>query len=77
MIPTREGQPRDEGFDRASYRKRNLVERAIGWLKECRALATRYDKLAVNYVALWIIGVTHFLLRKRLKWLQTGLSETA
>lgn len=23
----------------------------MGWLKECRAVATRYDKLAVNYEA--------------------------
>ena len=28
-----------------------MVERCIGWLKESRALATRFDKLAVNYLA--------------------------
>lgn len=77
VIAARKNQPRDENFDKASYRKRNLIERVIGWFKECRALATRYDKLAVNYVALWLVAIIHFLLRKRMKWLVSGLSETA
>ena len=78
VVPTRKAKdtPRDENFDKASYRKRNLIERVIGWFKECRALATRYDKLAVNYVALWLIATIHFLLRKRLKWFAAALSET-
>lgn len=28
-------------FDRELYRRRNVVERLIGWLKECRRVATR------------------------------------
>ena len=43
--------PGDEGeFDKATYRRRNVIERCIGWLKECRALATRFEKLAVNFI---------------------------
>ena len=38
-------------FDRVAYRRRNAVERCVGWLKQCRRVATRYDKLAVNYLA--------------------------
>ncbi len=34
------------------YRDRNVIERCIGWLKECRSVATRYEKLAVNYLQL-------------------------
>jgi transposase len=30
------------------YRQRNVVERAIAHLKQHRAIATRYDKLAVS-----------------------------
>lgn len=46
-----ERRPGDaDGFDRAAYRRRNVVERCVGWLKECRALATRFEKLAVNYM---------------------------
>lgn len=43
--------PGDENdFDRQTYRRRNVVERCIGWLKECRAMATRFEKLAVNFL---------------------------
>jgi transposase len=38
-------------FDREAYRRRAVVEQCVGWLKECRAVATRFDKLAVNYLA--------------------------
>lgn len=75
VIPTRKDQPRDEGFRKVTYRRRNIVERTVGWYKWCRALATRYDKLAVNYTAMWIIAVIQHLLRRRLKVLQVRLSE--
>ena len=39
-------------FDADTYRKRCTVEQCIGWLKECRHLGTRFDKLAVNFVAM-------------------------
>jgi hypothetical protein len=29
----------------------NLVERFFNWIKQCRRIATRYDKLAANYLA--------------------------
>ncbi|VTR93390.1 Transposase OS=Singulisphaera acidiphila (strain ATCC BAA-1392 / DSM 18658 / VKM B-2454 / MOB10) GN=Sinac_3683 PE=4 SV=1: DDE_Tnp_1_2 [Gemmata massiliana] len=76
MIPTRKNQSPDPTFEEQTYRKRNIIERMIGWFKECRALGTRYDKLAVNYVALWMVANIHHLLKKRLCFLQTGLSET-
>jgi transposase len=56
VIPTRKDQPRIETFDKATYKKRNLIERVVGWFKECRRLGTRYEKLAVNYLAFWIIA---------------------
>jgi transposase len=33
------------------YRARNLVERFFKKIKQCRRVATRYDKLATNYLA--------------------------
>lgn len=48
-IPTRADQPADPHFDRAGYRRRNIVERCIGRLKQWRAIATRFDKRSRNY----------------------------
>ncbi|MFI1146611.1 IS5 family transposase [Streptomyces sp. NPDC020780] len=42
---------RPPGFDKASYRQRNTVERCINKLKQWRGLATRYDKTATIYQA--------------------------
>ncbi len=42
----------DRAFDKKLYRRRNVVERRNGHLKEKRRIATRYEKLAVNFVAM-------------------------
>jgi hypothetical protein len=47
----------------------------VGWYKECWALGTRYEKLAVNSVALWIVTLIDKLVRKYEHQLQSGLSE--
>ena len=38
-------------FDKEHYRQRNVVERCFNRLKQWRGVATRYDKLGVNYLA--------------------------
>jgi transposase len=50
--------------DPLRYRQRNVVERAIAQLKQHRAIATRYDKLAVSYHS-WLV------LAALLRWLPT------
>ena len=37
--------------DTDAYRDRNLIERRFGRLKDFRRVATRYDKLARNFLA--------------------------
>jgi transposase len=37
--------------DPVLYRQRNLIERMFGRLKDFRRIATRYDKLARNFLA--------------------------
>jgi len=77
VIPTRKDQPREVVFDKVSYRKRNLIERLVGWFKECRALGTRHEKLAVDYVALWMVAIIEKLLQWGPKSLLGDLSNSA
>ena len=52
VIPRLRNEPRrGVRFDRAAYRTRNRIERLINRLKQFRAVATRYDKLAVRFHA--------------------------
>jgi transposase len=49
-------------FDSKSYRKRNIIERCVGSLKWFRRVATRYEKLAVNYVGMVTLAIIFRLL---------------
>jgi transposase len=62
VIPTRSNQPR-ERLSKSKYRGRNVVERCIGWLKESRRVATRYEKLAGHYLAMVKLAMIQRCLR--------------
>jgi transposase len=55
-IPRKQNEHRTGPFDRTLYRLRERVERLINRLKHNRRLATRYEKCAVNYHAMWLIA---------------------
>lgn len=57
---SREGAAR---FRPAVYRRRNAVERCIGWLKECLRVATRFEKFAVNFLAMLQLAIIRRYLR--------------
>ena len=38
-------------FNKRLYRQRWRIENAFNWLKDFRRIATRYDRLALNYQA--------------------------
>jgi transposase len=56
---------RPPGFDLDLYRRRNVVERCFGRLKQFRGLATRFDKRVAYYRAEVVIA-THRHLAPRL-----------
>ena len=49
---------RKPGFDRAIYRRRNVVERCVNRLKQWRGIATRYEKRAANFRAMVVLAAT-------------------
>lgn len=51
VIPATRSRKAPIPYDREVYRSRNLVERLWCRLKDWRRIATRYDKLATNYMA--------------------------
>jgi transposase len=57
-IPHKQNEARTGPFDRATYRRRNVVERTIARCKQFRGLATRYEKLADSYRTMWLIVCT-------------------
>ena len=51
VIPGRAARNVVYPLNRAAYRRRNIIERMFGWLKNWKRIATRYDRLAVNFLA--------------------------
>ena len=55
VIPSKENQDpaaRPVQFDKDAYRDRNIIERLIGWLKECRRVFSRFEKTAKNFAGM-------------------------
>ena len=50
-VPPRRSRREPICFSPHLYRARNLVERFFNKIKQCRQVATRYDKLAANHLA--------------------------
>ena len=51
VIPNRSCRKQPFSFNKKSYTRRHRVENAICRLKDFRRIATRYDKLAQNFLA--------------------------
>lgn len=52
VIPSKTNEDRDARavpFNPDAYRKRNIIERFIGWIKENRRLFSRFEKTAINF----------------------------
>lgn len=51
VIPSTTSRSQPIRYNRTLYRERNLIERMFARLKDFRRIATRYDKLARNFLA--------------------------
>ena len=58
VIPNKDDRKFLHPFDRKRYRSRNAIERMFCRLKDFRRIATRYDKLARNYLSGALIAAT-------------------
>lgn len=56
VIPSTTSRRAPIPYDRVAYKARNLVERLWCRLKDWRRIATRYDKLARNFLAAAMIA---------------------
>ena len=57
VIPSRCGRIYPRSYDCELYKERNLVERLLQKLKNYRRVATRYERLARNY----LLGMIHLV----------------
>ena len=67
-LPDGSYPPEAAGFDKPTYRRRNVVERLFGRLKEFRRIATRYEKLAESFVAMILLGFIRICLHDLLAY---------
>jgi transposase len=51
VIPPKSNSKTPRNFDRHLYKARHLIENFFARLKQFRAIATRYDKTARNFLA--------------------------
>ena len=65
VIPSKTNEDRDTRpveFDKDVYRNRNIIERLIGWLKECRRVFSRFEKTAKNFAGMVKMAfIQHYL----------------
>lgn len=50
VIPSHPTRKVQRGYDQALYKERHLIEHLFAKLKQYRAVATRYDKTARNFL---------------------------
>lgn len=62
VIPPRSNRKTPRDPDRHLSKERNLVERFLNKVKDCRRVATRYEKTTRNYMAFWQLASIMVLL---------------
>ena len=62
VIPPRRTRLQPRSYDRHAYRERHLIECLFNRLKQFRRIATRYDKLARNFLSILNLATAYIWL---------------
>ncbi len=62
-IPDKSNRKKNHCFSKALYKQRNKVERFFNKIKHFRRIATRFEKLGANYLAMVKLASTRIWLR--------------
>lgn len=63
VIPPKKNRIIQRDYDKHTYKERNLAERFINRIKQCRRVATRYEKTARNFLGFVHVAAIMVLLR--------------
>jgi len=63
VIPPKSNRTRTIRYSKRLYRQRNCIERVLGHLKINRAIATRYDQLAENFLGMLFIASARYWIK--------------
>lgn len=58
VIPPKANRKESRSYDKALYKARHLIENFFAKLKQYRAIATRYDKLAESFLGAIYLAAT-------------------
>jgi transposase len=62
VIPSRKTRREQRPYDRYAYRERHLIECFFSRLKQFRRIATRYEKLARNFLSMLNLAAAYIWL---------------
>ena len=62
VIPPRSNRVAERPYDKDAYKQRNVVERFMNVIKQCRRVATRYEKTARNFLGVVQLAAIFVLL---------------
>ena len=63
VIPPKKNRKNPREYDTDVYKERNKVERTVGLLKQCRRVATRYEKTARNFLGMVLFAAINIWLK--------------
>lgn len=62
VIPPRSNRIIQREYDKIIYKERNLIERLFNRLKQFRKIATRFEKIQINFEALIYLAASYLWL---------------